>query len=122
MTFQKLLIGEGRPKVVIMGRHELQGTLPQPYGQLMVRRPASQPMTHPAGPLHRHAAAQSPYLPCAAFDLFSGLLLLYSPFQDISDYSQSVDFTHAQPYYFGVVHPMRVPQKRTFLKNADRTF
>ena len=41
--------------------------------------------------------------------------------ENISNYPQSVDFTHTELYYFGVVHPMRLPQKRIFLKNADRT-
>jgi hypothetical protein len=104
-----------------MGRYELQGAFLQAWGQLMVRWPTAQPMPYPTRPLRSHAAAQPPHLSCAAFDLFGCLSLQYFPIQNISNYSQSVDFTHAELDYFGVVHTSRLHQKRTFLKNAYRT-
>jgi hypothetical protein len=121
MPREKLLIGEGGSEVMIMGCNELQRAFLKAWGQLMVRRLASQSMTYPARPLSRYAPAQPPHLACAAMELLSSLSLQDAPVQNVSNHSQFVDFTHAQLYCPGIVHPMRVPQKRTFLKNADRT-
>jgi hypothetical protein len=121
VAFQELLIGKGWAKVVIMGRYEFQGAFLQAWCQLMVRWPASQPMPYPTRPLRCYAAAHPPHLTRTAFNLLGCLALQYFPIQNILNYSQSINFTHAELYYFGVVHTSRLHQKRTFLKNADRT-